>query len=73
MTWWVLPFKKSEIEKTIISPDGRTKCRFYLKNSRVFYEVTKDGKPIVKKSRLDFEILGEEPIRNGLKLVRSRF
>ena len=73
MTWWVLPFKKSEIEKTIISPDGRTKCRFYLKNSRVFYEVTKDGKPIIKKSRLDFEILGEEPIRNGLKLVRSRF
>lgn len=73
MTWWVSPFKKSEIEKTIISPDGRTKCHFYLKNSRIFYEIIKDGKPVVKKSRLDFEILGEEPILDGLKLVRSRF
>ena len=73
MTWWAFSFKKSETEKTIISPDGRTKCRFLLKNSQVFYEITKDGKPVVKKSRLDFEILGESLIRDNLKLIRSRF
>jgi len=72
MTWWVLGSKKDEAEKIIVSPDGRTKVQINLKNSQVFYTVFKDGKEIIKKSRLDFEICGETPIRDNLKLVRTR-
>ncbi|MDO4753007.1 MAG: glycoside hydrolase family 97 protein [Candidatus Saccharibacteria bacterium] len=72
MTWWVKWFQKDEAEKTIFSPDGRTKCQFILKNSQVFYDVTRDNKPIVKRSRLDITISGEEPLHNRLKLIRSR-
>ena len=56
MAWWAFRQKKDATEKTIISPDNRTK----------------DNKWVVKKSRLDFEICGEEPIKNHLKLIRSR-
>ena len=72
MTWWVLGSKKDEIEKTILSPDGHTKVQFILKNNQVFYTVSKDNKEIIKKSRLDFEICGEELIRDKLRLVRQR-
>ncbi len=72
MTWWVLGSKKEEAEKIIVSPDGRTKVQVNLKNSQLFYTVFRDGKTISKKSRLDFEIICEEPIRNNLKMIRSR-
>ena len=72
MTWWVLGSKKEEAEKIVVSPDGRTKVQINLKNSQVFYSVFKDGREIIKKSRLDFEICGETPIRDNLKLVRTR-
>lgn len=73
MSWWAKWFEKDEAEKVVISPDGRIKCHFLLKNSQAFYSVFKDGKVVIKKSRLDFDIYGEEPIHNRLKLIRSRF
>ena len=72
MTWWARN-KRDDIEKTIFSPDNRTSVQFFLKNSQIFYAVSKDNKPIVKKSRLDLEICGEDPLRDNLKLVRTRF
>ena len=72
MTWWVR-HKQYDTEKTILSPDERTICQFFLKNSQVFYTVSRDNKAIIKKSRLDFEICGEEPLHDRLKLVRTRF
>ena len=72
MAWWVKLFEKDEAEKTIISPNGRIKCDFVLKNSRAFYRVIRDGKNIINKSCLDLDIVGEEPIHNRLKLIRSR-
>lgn len=72
MTWWVKWFERDNIEKTIVSPNGRIKCQFILKNSQVFYTVTKDNKVVISRSRLDFDIAGEEPLHNRLKLIRSR-
>ncbi|MBO7657299.1 glycoside hydrolase family 97 protein [Candidatus Saccharibacteria bacterium] len=72
MTWWVR-HKKDNAVKSILSPDSRTNVQLFLKNSQVFYTVTRDDKPIIKKSRLDFEISGEEPLHDKLKLVRTRF
>ena len=72
MTWWAKLFEKDEVEKTIFSPDGRIKCTFSLKNSQVFYFVSKDNKKVIEKSRLDLQIVGEEPLKNRLKLIRMR-
>ncbi|MDO5480192.1 MAG: glycoside hydrolase family 97 protein [Candidatus Saccharibacteria bacterium] len=70
MTWWV--FRKEEAEKTIFSPNGKIRLDFNLKNNQVFYTVSKDGKSIIKKSKLEFEILGEDLFKNNLKLIRNR-
>ena len=70
MSWW--GFRKTEIEKSILSLDGRTQCNFILKNNQIFYEVLKYGKTIINKSRLDIDICGEEPLKNNLKLIRTR-
>ena len=70
MTWWGL--RKAEIEKSIFSPDGRTKCSFILSNNQIFYTISKDEKPVIKKSKLDLDICGEDPLRHNLKLIRSR-
>lgn len=71
MAWWDRLFEKDEAEKIILSPDSRTKVKFLLKNSRIFYSIDKDNKPVVKQSELGFTIVGEEPIRDNLKLIRS--
>lgn len=72
MSWWAKLFEKEDVIKTVFSPDGRIKCDFILKNSQVYYTVTKDNKNIIKLSRLDLDILGEEPLHDHLKLIRSR-
>lgn len=69
MTWWV---KKTELEKSIFSPNNRIKCDFILKSNQLFYQVSKDNKIIIKKSKLDIDIVGEEPFKNHLKVVRAR-
>ncbi len=68
---WAKWREKSDIIKEILSPDGRTKCVFALKNSQISYYIYRDSKLIVKPSRLGFIICGEEPLANGLKLVRE--
>lgn len=70
MSWWVS--KKDETKKTIFSPNGRIACEFILKNSQIFYSVSKDQKNIINKSRLDFDICGETPLHNNLQLIRTR-
>lgn len=63
---------KSDAVKEILSPNGRIKCVFSLKNSQISYYAYKDNKLIIKPSRLGFLICGEEPLASGLKLVREQ-
>lgn len=72
MTWWAKLFEKDEVEKSILSPNGRVKCVFVLKNSRAYYYILRDNKTIIDKSCLDFDLVGEDPIHSRLKLIRSR-
>ena len=58
-------------EKEIVSPDGRNKLKFILKNGRIFYAVSRDAKTIIGLSKLGFELCGEEPLGENLKLVRT--
>ena len=69
--WANLFGSKNNLEKEIVSPNGRNTCKFILKNGEVFYQVLCDGKVIIDESKLGFLICGEEPIGNNLKLIRT--
>ena len=69
--WANLRSDKLNLEREIVSPNGRNKCKFILKNGKIFYQVTRDDKIIVDLSALGFLISGEEPVGEDLKLVRA--
>lgn len=68
---WAKWFEKDELDREIISPNHRIKCHFLLRNNQIFYDVLKDDKTLVKKSRLNLVLCGEEPFENNLKIVRT--
>ncbi|MBR3254026.1 glycoside hydrolase family 97 protein [Candidatus Saccharibacteria bacterium] len=68
---WANFFKKDELSKEILSPNGRIHCLFELKNSALYYSVTVDEKRIVSRSKLGILICGEDPLCNNLKVVRT--
>ncbi len=63
--------KRSGAERNIYSPNEKICCHLELKNGKIFYSVFKDGKSIVRPSRLGFEICGEEPLGDSLKIIRA--
>ncbi|MBR2725178.1 glycoside hydrolase family 97 protein [Candidatus Saccharibacteria bacterium] len=65
-------FGKNEVEKDILSPNGQICCRFILKSGEISYEVFKNGKPVINKSKLGFLISGETPFDHNLKLIREQ-
>ncbi len=69
---WAKRFGQDNVEKAVISPDNRTQCFFVLHNGEAFYRVIKDGKEIVKLSKLGFSICGEEPFGRNLRLIRQQ-
>ena len=68
---WANFFGKSDIERTVSSPNGRVVLHFILKSGEIFYSVFRDGKIIIKPSRLGFLICGENPLGKNLKLIRE--
>ncbi len=70
---WLFGRKKPllEYEGDLTSPDGRIICRLNLKKGQVFYSVFKDNKVLVRNSHLGINLRGDEPLYNGLMLVRS--
>ena len=70
---WLFGRKKPLLEyKTeIASPDGRTVCEVQLKNGQVFYAVSKDKKVVIRESHLGMNLRGDNPLYNGLMLVRT--
>ncbi len=52
------------------SPDGRIRLVFTLQNGQPHYSVEKDGKEIVRPSRLGFEFRGQPPFGDNLEIVR---
>lgn len=71
LSW--LPFfgkHKFETERDIKSPSGRIVCHISLKSGKISYEVKKDGKTIIKPSRLGIVLKGEDPLGINLVLIR---
>ncbi len=64
--------RKTDIEREIVSPNGRVVCKFLLEKGQVFYSVYKNERPVIKPSKLGLAISGEEVLQNNLKLVRER-
>ena len=67
---WARIFGSDDAEKEIVSPDGRNKFVFILKNGQIFYRVVRDSKTVVALSRLGFQLCGEKPLGQGLRIVR---
>ena len=68
---WANLFGKREISRDILSPNGRIKCIFLLKNGQAYYSVYKNDNLLIKPSRLGMLICGEEPLLNNFKLIRE--
>ena len=60
-----------EYSNSVISPDGRIAFNIELKNGQLFYAVEKDQKILVKPSHLGISLRGDDPLFNGLMLVRD--
>ena len=69
---WANLFGRNEIERDILSPNGRIKCHFELKSGQLFYSVYKNDKVIIKPSNLGFLICGEDPLKDNFKLIREQ-
>lgn len=69
---WANLFGKKEIERDVYSPNGRIRCRFELKQGRIFYSVYQNDKLIIRPSGLGFLICGENPLGDNLKLIRDQ-
>ncbi len=61
---------KLEHEQTIKSPNGRISCEVKLKLGQLVYSVKKDEKVILRESGLGINIQGEQPLKQGLMIVR---
>ena len=70
---WLFGLGKPVLEyaSDIVSPNGRIVCHIELKNGQVLYSVFASGKQLVKPSHVGMNLRGEEPLYNGLVLVRK--
>lgn len=70
---WLFHLGKPVLEYSgqIVSPNGRIVCTVELKNGQVLYSVDASGKNLVKPSHVGINLRGEEPLYNGLMLVRK--
>lgn len=61
---------KLDHEQQITSPNGRIICTVKLKLGSLTYSVKKDGKIILRESGLGINLQGEQPLKQGLMIVR---
>ncbi|HTL04133.1 MAG TPA: glycoside hydrolase family 97 protein [Gemmatimonadales bacterium] len=55
----------------VASPDGRSQVTVELREGRLTYSLTRDGRPLLLPSLLGFEFRGAPPLRDGLRLTDS--
>jgi len=61
---------KLDHEQQIISPNGRIVVHVKLKLGQFTYSVKKDGKIVLRESGLGLNLQGEQPLKQGLMIVR---
>ncbi|MBQ6486193.1 glycoside hydrolase family 97 protein [Candidatus Saccharibacteria bacterium] len=63
---------KLDHDQQIISPNGRVSCYVKLKLGSLTYSVKKDGKIILRESGLGINVQGDQPLKQGLMIVRTQ-
>ena len=82
--WWVLLCAalfvalpgRAEEAVSLKSPDGKLEMRFFLKNGTPWYELSREGKPVVLPSRLGFLLEWRDDLAHAFVLkdtVRNSF
>ena len=61
---------KLDHEQQITSPNGRIICTIKLKLGSISYSIKKDGKIVLRDSGLGINLQGEQPLKQGLMIVR---
>jgi alpha-glucosidase len=54
---------------TLASPDGRNKVGVGVLDGRLFYTLSRDGRPLLHPSTLGFEFRGGPTLRDGLRIT----
>jgi len=55
----------------VASPDARNMVTVQIQDGKLSYQVDRDGRPLLLRSLLGFELRGAPPLRDGLQLVDS--
>ena len=55
----------------VASPDGRNQVTVEVRDGRLNYSLTRDGRPLILPSLLGFEFRGAPPLRDGLRITDS--
>jgi alpha-glucosidase len=53
----------------VASPDGRHEVAVEIRDGRLQYSMTRDGRPLILTSLLGFELKGARPLRDGLRIT----
>lgn len=61
---WPLP-----AQVRVASPDGRHEVAVEIRDGRLQYSMTRDGRPLILPSVLGFEFRGARPLRDGLRIT----
>ena len=57
---------------SVSSPDGRNQVSVAVHEGRLYYTVSRDGRPLLFPSMLGFEFKGAPPLRDSLRITGSR-
>ncbi len=67
----ILSLKKKQFEQSVLSPDGSIKFHLTIKSNKLYYEVLRNDKSVIKKSKLGFVICGDESRFDNFALVKE--
>ena len=63
---------KIDNPETLTSPDGKLELRVGVAQGGVpAYELFRDGKAVVKPSRLGFELIGQDDLKDGFSVASA--
>lgn len=55
--------------RRVSSPDGRLSLAVTLQGGKLYYEVKRDGKPVILPSRMGFKLRGAEDLADGFSIA----
>ncbi|MGI9078943.1 MAG: glycoside hydrolase family 97 N-terminal domain-containing protein, partial [Gemmatimonadaceae bacterium] len=82
MRYWVRPFvlaaayatlgaasTHAQDRASVASPDGRNQATIEIRDGKLSYSLSRDGRAVLLPSRLGFEFRGATPLRDGLRIA----